>query len=114
VCMIDKIISIKYTDYCKISEFNYHIFFSNALNMCLENLNNDAVPILALCDGQDVKQTRLLGTIVSENWFTTLEAVSTGMTTMAARRDDCRRILQKHLEQSHAQEHDVRNIQYQI
>lgn len=65
------------------------------------------MPILALSDGQDAKQSRLIGAIVSENWFTTLEAVSTGMTTMTTKRDDCRRILQEHLEQSFAHERDV-------
>ncbi|XP_012233445.1 protein zwilch homolog [Linepithema humile] len=80
----------------------------NALNMCLEYLDNNTLPILALCDGRDAKQSRLIGASVSENWFTTLEAVSTGMTTMAIKRDDCRRILQEHLEQSFAQEHDVK------
>lgn len=77
--------------------------------MCLEYHDN-TLPILALCDGQDAKQSRLLGAIVSENWFTTLEAVSIGMTTMIAKEDNCRRILQEHLEQSFAREHDVCNI----
>ncbi|KAG5325949.1 ZWILC protein, partial [Acromyrmex heyeri] len=55
---------------------------SNAVNICLEHLDNNTLPILALCDGKDPKQSKLIGTIVSQDWFTTLEAVSTDTTNL--------------------------------
>ncbi|KAL6260113.1 hypothetical protein P5V15_007652 [Pogonomyrmex californicus] len=85
---------------------------SIALNACLECLDSNTLPILALCDGKDLKQSRLIGAIVSEDWFTTLEAVSTGMTSMTTIKNECHKIIQEHLKQSLAQEQDVCNTQH--
>jgi len=81
-------------------------FSSNALNVCLEYLDNtNTLPILALCDGKDSKQSRLIGAIVSPDWFTTLEAVSTNRTSLDGIRKECRKVVQEHLKQSFTQEH---------
>lgn len=85
-------------------------FSSNALNTCLECLDTNTLPILAICDGKDLKQSRLIGAVVSQDWFTTLEAVSTGTTSLAVVRNEHHKIVQEHLKQSFAQEHNVRNI----
>ncbi|KAG5317588.1 ZWILC protein, partial [Pseudoatta argentina] len=61
---------------------------SNAVNICLEHLDNNTLPILALCDGKDPKQSKLIGTIVSQDWFTTLEAVSTDTTNISQKTID--------------------------
>lgn len=50
-----------------------------------------------------------MGYIVHDNWFTTLEAVSVGMTPQATIRSNCCRIIQEHLKLSGVQEHDVCN-----
>lgn len=65
--------------------------------------------MLALCDGKDSKQSRLIGSIVQDNWFTTLEANSIGVTPQATVRSKCHRIVQEHLKRSGAQEHNVCN-----
>lgn len=80
--------------------------FSNALNVCLEYANNN-LPVLALCDGKDHKRSRLVGSVVHEDWFTTLEAVSTSVTTLTTVKSKCRNIMQEHLKWSSAQERDV-------
>ncbi|KAM0737244.1 Protein zwilch-like protein [Formica fusca] len=80
----------------------------NALNACLECLNNNTLPILALCDGKDPKQSRLIGAVIREDWFTTLEAVSTGVTTLTTIRNERQKIIQEHLKQSFVQEHDIK------
>lgn len=80
------------------------------MNACLEFFDNNTLPILALCDGKDPKQSKLIGAIIDEDWFTTLEAVSTGMTTLTTIRNECQKIVQEHLKQSFVQEHDVCNI----
>jgi len=68
------------------------------------------LPILALCDGKDSKQSRLIGVIVSQDWFTTLEAVSTsGTTSLVAATNKCHKIVQEHLKQPFTQEHNVCN-----
>ncbi|EFN68930.1 hypothetical protein EAG_03507 [Camponotus floridanus] len=83
----------------------------NALNICLEHLDNNTLPILALCDGKDPKQSRLIGVIVYKDRFITLEAVSTGMTTLATIRNERQKIVQEHLKRAFVQEHNVCNIQ---
>ncbi|XP_077274476.1 protein zwilch homolog isoform X2 [Temnothorax americanus] len=76
----------------------------NALNACLEHVDPNTLPILALCDGKDPKRSRLIGAVVSQDWFTTLEAVSTGTTSLAAVRNNCHKIVQDHLKQSFTQD----------
>ncbi|XP_032682691.1 uncharacterized protein LOC116849548 [Odontomachus brunneus] len=80
----------------------------NALNVYLEQFNGDTLPILALCDGKDPKQSRLIGSIVHDNWFTTLEAVFLGVMPQAAVKSNCQRIIQKHIKRSDVQEHDIK------
>lgn len=80
----------------------------NALNACLEHLDTNALPILALCDGKDSKQSRFIGVIVSQDWFTTLEAVSIGMIGLAAVRNKCQKAVQEHLKQSFTQEYSTK------
>ncbi|XP_071561375.1 protein zwilch homolog [Temnothorax nylanderi] len=80
----------------------------NALNACLEHLDTNTLPILALCDGKDPKRSRLIGAVVSQDWFTTLEAVSTGTTSLAAVRNDRHKIVQEHLKQPFTQEHNIK------
>lgn len=75
--------------------------------MCLEQVDNTTLSILALCDGEDSKQTMLLGAIVSENWFTTIEVISTGATSLAMAKNNCCKSVKDHLKQSSAQEHTV-------
>lgn len=82
------------------------------MNTCLERLDNNTLPILALCDGKDPKQSILIGIIIYKNWFTTLEAVSTGVTTLATVRNERQRIVQEHLKQSFVQEHNVCDMRY--
>lgn len=79
------------------------------MNACLEFLDNNTLPILALCDGKDPKQSRLIGAIIHEDWFITLEAVSTGITTLTTIRNERQKIVQEHLKRSFVQEHDVCN-----
>ncbi|KYQ57370.1 Protein zwilch like protein [Trachymyrmex zeteki] len=81
---------------------------SNAVNKCLEHLDTDTLPILALCDGKDPKQSKLIGTIVSQDWFTTLEAVSTGTTNLATIRNKCHKVVQEHLKHPFTQEHNIK------
>ncbi|KAL6425229.1 hypothetical protein ACFW04_009462 [Cataglyphis niger] len=80
----------------------------NALNACLEFLDNNTLPILALCDGKDPKQSKLIGAIIDKDWFTTLEAVSTGVTTLTTIRNERQKIVQEHLKQAFVQEHDIK------
>ncbi|KAL0102446.1 hypothetical protein PUN28_018012 [Cardiocondyla obscurior] len=80
----------------------------NALNKCLQHLDTDGLPILALCDGKDAKQSRIVGAIVSQNWYTTLEAVYTGMRKLGAMRSECQRVIQDHLKQPYTQEQNVK------
>ncbi|RLU22797.1 hypothetical protein DMN91_005075 [Ooceraea biroi] len=79
----------------------------NALNSCLEHLDN-TWSILALCDGKDSKRSRLIGAVVSEDWFTTFEAVSIGATTLDTVKDGCRSLVQEHLKRSLAQEYNLK------
>lgn len=80
----------------------------NALNVCLESFDTNTLPILALCDGKDPKLSRLIGAIVSEDWFTTLEAVSIGTTNLVAVKNECHKIVQEHLKQPFTQEHNIK------
>lgn len=82
-------------------------FFSNALNKCHESLNNNTLPILALCDGKDPKRSRLIGSIICNDWFTTLEVVSTGTIALSAIKNECHKIVLEHLKRSSVQERDV-------
>ncbi|XP_072745144.1 protein zwilch homolog [Anoplolepis gracilipes] len=86
----------------------------NTLNRCLECLDNNSLPILALCDGKDPRQSRFIGAIVHEDWFTTLEAVSTGMTTLTAIRNEHQKIIQEHLKRSFVQEQDIKISMFNI
>ncbi|KYM80328.1 Protein zwilch like protein [Atta colombica] len=81
---------------------------SNAVNICLEHLDTNTLPILALCDGKDPKQSKLIGTIVSQDWFTTLEAVSTGMTNLATIKNKSHKVIQEHLKHPFTQEHNIK------
>jgi len=67
---------------------------------------------LALCDGKDSKQSRLIGTIISKDWFTTFEAISIGVTTLDIAKNECRNLVPEHLKRARAQEHNVCNIDY--
>ncbi|KAH0947663.1 hypothetical protein HN011_011691 [Eciton burchellii] len=79
----------------------------NALNSCLEYLDN-TVPILALCDGKDSKQSRFIGAIVSEDWFTTFEAISIGITTVDIAKNECHKLVPEHLKRTRTQEHNLK------
>jgi hypothetical protein len=68
------------------------------------------VPILALCDGKDSKQSRFIGAIVSEDWFTTFEAISIGITTVDIAKNECHKLVPEHLKRTRTQEHNVCNI----
>ncbi|XP_018404406.1 PREDICTED: protein zwilch homolog [Cyphomyrmex costatus] len=81
---------------------------SNAVNICLEHLDTNALPILALCDGKDPKQSRLIGTMVSQDWFTTLEAVSTDTTSLATVKNKRHKAIQEHLKHPFTQEHNIK------
>ncbi|KAG5312153.1 ZWILC protein, partial [Acromyrmex insinuator] len=81
---------------------------SNAVNICLQHLDNNTLPILALCDGKDPKQSKLIGTIVSQDWFTTLEAVSIDMTNLATIRNKSHKVVQEHLKHPFTQEHNIK------
>ena len=80
------------------------------MNICLEHLDTNTLPILALCDGKDPKQSKLIGIIVSQDWFTTLEAVSTATTNLATIRNKSHKVVQEHLKHPFTQEHNVCNI----
>ncbi|XP_011875656.1 PREDICTED: protein zwilch homolog isoform X2 [Vollenhovia emeryi] len=80
----------------------------NALNACLEKLDGNTLPILALCDGKDPKLARLIGAVVSRDWFTTLEAVSTGAISLASVRHECHKVVQEHLKQPFTQKHNIK------
>ncbi|KYN18209.1 hypothetical protein ALC57_09456 [Trachymyrmex cornetzi] len=81
---------------------------SNAVNICLEHLDTNTLPILALCDGKDPKQSKLIGIIVSQDWFTTLEAVSTGTTNLTTIRNKSHTVVQEHLKHPFTQEHNIK------
>lgn len=75
--------------------------------MYLEEFNGNTLPILAICDGKDPKHSRLIGSVVHDNWFTTLEAVFLGVTPQTTIKSNCHRIIQEHIKRSGVQEHDV-------
>ncbi|XP_020300082.1 protein zwilch homolog [Pseudomyrmex gracilis] len=80
----------------------------NALNMCLDQVDsNTCLSILALCDGEDSKQTLLLGVIVSENWFTSIDVISTGATSLVTAKNNCVNSIKNHFKQSSSQEYPV-------
>ncbi|EFN78936.1 hypothetical protein EAI_12208 [Harpegnathos saltator] len=78
----------------------------NALNIYLEYSEDNTLPVLALCDGKDSKQSRLIGSIIRDNCFITLRAVSIGIIPQA--RSKYHEIVQEHLKRSGAQEHDIK------
>ncbi|CAK9820944.1 Protein zwilch homolog [Anthophora plagiata] len=78
----------------------------NVLNVCIEFINDTVPPIFALCDAKDNKKSRLLGTIIKGEWFSTIEVCSHGtekFDTIKKSSD----MFQQHLELSHACEHDI-------
>lgn len=81
-------------------------YFSNALNACIEFVTNIFPPIFALCDGTDKKNSRLLGVIIKEGWFTTIEVCSTGIETLDSIQKSST-VVQQHSKLSHVHEHDV-------
>ncbi|XP_012529690.1 protein zwilch homolog isoform X2 [Monomorium pharaonis] len=85
-----------------------------AVNTCLEHLDIISLPILALCDGRDPKQTRLIGAVFSQDWFTTMTAVSTGVTSLATVRNKCHKIVQEHLKQPFTQEHNIKTSMFSV
>ncbi|KYN39034.1 Protein zwilch like protein [Trachymyrmex septentrionalis] len=68
----------------------------------------DARYIQTLCDGKDPKQSKLIGIIVSQDWFTTLEAVSTATTNLATIRNKSHKVVQEHLKHPFTQEHNIK------
>ncbi|XP_014470654.1 PREDICTED: protein zwilch homolog [Dinoponera quadriceps] len=80
----------------------------NALNVYLEHFDGNTLPVLALCDGKDPRQSKLIGSIVRDNWFTTLEAVSVGVVPQATVRSKYPKLIQEHLKLSGMQEHDIK------
>ncbi|XP_017886891.1 protein zwilch homolog [Ceratina calcarata] len=77
-----------------------------ALNECIRFLNNTFPPIFALCDEKDKKRSRLLGTIIEGEWFTTIEVYSDGIETIENVKKSSN-FFQQHLELSHACEQDI-------
>ncbi|KAG7213862.1 hypothetical protein KM043_003071 [Ampulex compressa] len=78
-----------------------------SLNLCLEYLCDNSRPIFVLCDGNDEGGSRLLGTVVNNNWFTTIEVTSLGVKSVAVTRDTSA-LVQQHLRLSQVLEHHVR------
>ncbi|OAD62750.1 Protein zwilch like protein [Eufriesea mexicana] len=79
----------------------------HALNICVEFMNVPFLPILALCDGKDNKKSRLLGIMIDDEWFTTIEVYSSGTETLETLNESSSEMFQQHLELSHVCEQDV-------
>ncbi|KZC14119.1 Protein zwilch like protein [Dufourea novaeangliae] len=79
----------------------------DTLNACIDFLKVDFPPIFALCNGNDNKKTRLLGTTIQKDWFTTIEICSVDIETLETIKESSTSILQEHLKLSHAKGHNV-------
>lgn len=77
------------------------------MNACIEFINDSFFLIFALCDGKDNKKSRLLGTMIEKEWFTTIEVCSAEIETFEFLKESSFKIFQQHLEFSHACEQDV-------
>ncbi|KAL2715659.1 protein zwilch [Vespula squamosa] len=74
------------------------------LNTCLKYLdNNNVIPIFILCDGKDHNKTAILGTIVQKNWLNTIEVTNNEMQALDTVKNDCSKLLSKHLKLSFSQ-----------
>ncbi|XP_060821588.1 protein zwilch homolog isoform X1 [Bombus pascuorum] len=78
-----------------------------ALNICIEFINDSFPPIFALCDGKDPKKSRLLGTTIEGEWFTTIEACFDGIETFETVKNSSSKMFQNHLELSDASKQDI-------
>ncbi|XP_076628981.1 protein zwilch homolog [Colletes latitarsis] len=79
----------------------------DALNACIELITDAFPPIFALCNGEDKKKCRLLGTTIQGQWFTTIEVCSADTETFDVIKNSSSSILQQHLKLSHVQEYNV-------
>lgn len=82
-------------------------YFSIALNICIEFINDSFPPIFALCDGKDHKKSRLLGATIEGEWFTTIETCFDGIETFETVKNSSSKMLQNHLKLSDASKQDV-------
>ncbi|XP_076379095.1 protein zwilch homolog isoform X1 [Megalopta genalis] len=78
-----------------------------ALNACIELITYAFPPIFALCNGNDNKRARLLGTNIQKEWFTTIEVCSDGIETFETIKESSSTFLEQHLKLSHVQEQNV-------
>ncbi|XP_076389988.1 protein zwilch homolog isoform X2 [Megachile rotundata] len=79
----------------------------NVLNSCIERTNDNIPLILALCNGTDNKNSRLIGTTIEAKWFTTIEICSVGIETLDVIKKSSTKIFQQHLALSCVCERDV-------
>lgn len=77
------------------------------MNVCIDFINDSFPPILALCDSKDYKRSKLLGAMIEEEWFTTIEACTVDNETFETVKNCSSKIYQEHLELSRANEQDV-------
>ncbi|XP_011157932.2 protein zwilch homolog isoform X2 [Solenopsis invicta] len=81
----------------------------NNVNVCMEHLNTITFPILALCDGKDHKQTRLIGFDIFQDGVIVMNAFSTGLTSLATVRNECHKVVQEHLKPFAQEQHCLNN-----